>query len=123
MERLKARRDFLRTAKGRKWAAPGLVLQARARRSAAEEPDDLRVGYTVTKKVGKAHTRNRAKRRLRAAAADILPRDGRSGYDYVLVGRAGTLTRTYPDLLADLELALTKVHSARGNGARADKQR
>ena len=109
MDRLRRRREFLTAAKGRKWAAPGLVLQAHRRGDA----DPLRVGYTVTRKVGTAVTRNRAKRRLRSAAAEILPSLGKPGYDYVLIGRTGTLTRAWPDLLEDLRVALARVHSAR----------
>ena len=123
MDRLRRRREFLTAARGRKWAAPGLVLQAHER----GDTDPLRVGYTVTKKVGTAVTRNRAKRRLRAAAAEILPSLGKPGYDYVLIGRTGTLTRAWPDLLEDLRAALARVHSARRSvspqGGKADKQR
>jgi ribonuclease P protein component len=62
--RLKKRRDFLRVAsRGRRAARPGLVLQA-----AAGDPGALRVGFTVTKKVGNAVVRNRARRRLKEAA-------------------------------------------------------
>lgn len=76
----------------------------------AAKKADFRVGYTVTRKVGNAVTRNRAKRRLRAAANAILPRYGLPGRDYVVIGRAGTLTRPFTLLLSDLEKALAKVH-------------
>lgn len=73
----------------------------------------LRVGYTVTKTVGEAVVRNRAKRRLRAAAADVLARTGRTGHDYVLIGRKTTIDRPFADLLADLAQAIVKVHAGR----------
>lgn len=72
----------------------------------------LRVGFTCSKKVGNAVARNRAKRRLRAAAAATLPRLGRPGWDYVLIGRAGaTATRPFTEMLADLEAGLRRVHA------------
>ena len=69
----------------------------------------MRVGFTASRKVGNAVVRNRAKRRLRAAAAEILARDGRPGTDYVLIARAGTGERRYADLVGDLAAALRQV--------------
>ena len=110
---LKKRRDFLACAKARRWVAPGLILQARERRN-DELTDGPRVGYTCSKKVGNAVTRNRAKRRLRAAAAEVLARDGRAGWDYVLIGKSdATIDRPFPMLLGDLETALARVHAPR----------
>ena len=110
-ETLKKRRDFLAAARARRWAAPGLVLQARPRgEDRAEAPP--RVGYTCSKKVGKAVERNRAKRRLREAARVLIPRLGRPGWDYVLIGRAGTTSsRPFQALLDDLATALDRVHA------------
>ena len=39
----------------------------------------LRIGFTASQKIGNAVARNRAKRRLRAAAAALLPLSGRAG--------------------------------------------
>lgn len=119
--RLKQRRDFLRVADGRKCARPGLVLQAREAPGGGpdEQPaPSVRVGFTATRKIGTAVVRNRARRRLRAAAAAVLTRIGRPGHDYVLVARAGTLTRRFADLLNDLETALEEVHRKRVNRER-----
>ncbi|MCE7998428.1 MAG: ribonuclease P protein component [Rhodobiaceae bacterium] len=121
MERLKARRDFLKAARGRKWAAPGLVLQAQ-KRTQTELDAEARVGFTVTKKVGKAHIRNRAKRRLRSVATDVLALAARPGYDYVLIGRAGTISRSYIDLTRDLETALAKVHAQKSRDTQNRRQ-
>lgn len=119
MDRLKKRRDFLAAARGKKAALPGLVLQARARGTGSVPPRaPARVGFTVTRKVGIAVIRNRAKRRLRAVAQSIIPVCGQAGYDYVLIGRAGTLKRSYPDLIDDLKMALRRVHATAPAGAR-----
>ncbi len=107
---LKTRADFLRVAACRRRAArPGLVLQAAPRPPGASAGGKVRVGFTASRKVGNAVVRNRAKRRLRAAAAEVLPRDGRPETDYVLIARAGTGEREYADLVADLAGALRQV--------------
>jgi ribonuclease P protein component len=72
--------------------------------------DTVRVGFTVTKKVGDAVRRNRAKRRLREVARAVLPLYAVGGTDYVLIGRDATLTRPFADLIEDLKTALRKVH-------------
>lgn len=103
--RLKRRREFLRVqASGRKAAMPGLVLQA-----AARDDDALGVGFTVSKRVGNAVTRNRVRRRLRAAAAEILPQGAATGCDYAIIGRAGSVDRPYDALRRDLVAALKRL--------------
>lgn len=133
--RLKTRPQFLKVAAAkRKWVTPGLVLQAArrqhgedraapvARMAPAEKAQsgepEVRVGFTVTRKVGNAVERNRVKRRLRAVAAEVFPRHGRSGTDYVVVGRAATLTRRFDALRADLEQALRKLDGSCGAAGR-----
>jgi ribonuclease P protein component len=67
------------------------------------------VGFTASRKIGNAVTRNRAKRRLRSAAASILLGKGKPGTDYVLIARTSTVDRPYDALVADLEAALRRV--------------
>lgn len=114
LPRLLRRADFLRAARGVKAAVHGLVLQDRVR-APDETGDDTRprVGFTASRKVGGAVVRNRARRRLRAVAVDVLSRRAEPGHDYVLIARAATADRSYDDLLADLERALTRVQSGK----------
>jgi ribonuclease P protein component len=108
---MKRRADFLRAQKSRRQFLPGLTLETC--RSPGDVPSSgCRVGFTASRKVGSAVKRNRAKRRLRAAAAEILPLLGREGHDYVLVAKVATLSRPYAALVADLTKALTGAHAA-----------
>jgi len=109
VERLKKRADFLRVAGvRRKWATPGMVLQA-AYDPSCVDAGRLRVGFTATKKTGNAVARNRIKRRLRAIADELLPLHAKPGWDYVLIGRKGTPLREHQALKKDLVIALKKV--------------
>ncbi|CUS46386.1 Ribonuclease P protein component [hydrothermal vent metagenome] len=85
---------------------PGFVLLVRDR---GDGDPSMRIGYTVTKKIGNAVVRNRMKRRLRALARDLLPESGIRGADHVLIGRNGGIERDFAQLRADLAKALTKV--------------
>ena len=108
LQTLTKRADFLAAARAARAPQPAFLLQARDRRDGT---DTVRVGYTCSKKVGNAVTRNRAKRRLRALARDVLTTEAQAGWDYVLVGRANeTVSRPMPELRRDLSRALAKVH-------------
>ena len=116
---LQHRRDFLAAAKGRCAARSGLVLQARRKTG----QDHIGIGYTATKKTGNAVARNRIKRRLRAAAQEVLTAKGKPGFDYVLIGRAGTVDRPWQSLLDDLTQALQMVHQNRRPKTSRDRSR
>ena len=88
---------------------PGFILLVRPR---GDEDMTMRVGFTVTKKIGNAVVRNRMKRRFRALARETLPELGISGADHVLIGRAGGVERDYASLAAELKRALKKVAAA-----------
>ena len=65
----------------------------------------MRVGFTVTKKIGGAVVRNRMKRRFRALAREIVPVNGFAGADHVMIGRAKGIERDFALLRADLDAA------------------
>src|SRR3546814_11103906 len=71
--RLQKRPEFLAAARAHKWAANGLVLQALQR----GDDNGPRAGFTVTRKVGNAVIRNRARRRLKEAARSEERRVGK----------------------------------------------
>jgi ribonuclease P protein component len=108
---LNKRSEFLHVTGGRRYVAPSLVLEARARAN-GEAPDRhlARFGFTATKRLGGAVVRNRARRRLKEAVRLTAPAHAVEGYDYVLIARAGTVQRRFAELIKDLERALAKVH-------------
>ena len=100
------RADFLAANAGKRAATPGFVLLVRDR---ADRDPAIRVGFTVTKKIGKAVVRNRMKRRFRAVAREILPSRGFAGSDHVMIGRAAGVERDFGDLRDELSRALGRL--------------
>jgi ribonuclease P protein component len=104
--KLTRRADFLAANGGFRAPAPGFVLLVRRR---GDEDPSIRLGLTVSKKVGNAVVRNRMKRRFRELARAILPQAGIAGADHVLIGRQSGIERPYAELAADLKRALAKA--------------
>jgi ribonuclease P protein component len=87
---------------------PGFVLQAAPAPSELSLPS-IRVGFTVSRKVGNAVVRNRVRRRLREVARLVIPGQARADLDYVLVGRQGALERDFAKLQQELVEALKRL--------------
>jgi ribonuclease P protein component len=73
----------------------------------------VRVGFTASRKVGNAVLRNRARRRLRAVAAQVLAQ-AEPGNDFVLIARPATVDRDYQALVGDLVAGLKRLKLYRG---------
>jgi ribonuclease P protein component len=102
---LRTRPEFLFVQKGRRVGRPTVTVEARRR--APSGP--IGIGFTASKKVGGAVVRNRAKRRLRAAARALLNEYALRGVDYVLVARPETAGAPWPALLDDVRAALLRL--------------
>ena len=111
MERLRQRADFLAAATGARAPVSGFVLQALDRR----EDGPVRVGFTVSKKVGNAAERNRVRRRLREMVRLAPPARLRPGHDYVLIGRRAALELPFERLVEDFDRALRPGPCRQGN--------
>src|SRR4051812_6732958 len=100
LERLRQRADFLAAASAMKAPTAGFVLQVRKR----DDEGPLRVGFTVSRRVGTAVERNRVRRRLRELVR--LSTGLAAGNDYVLVGRRAALSLPFHGMIADFKQAL-----------------
>lgn len=114
MDRLRQRADFLAVANGPRMNSAGFVVQSRAR----GDDGPVRVGFTVTKKVGTATERNRVRRRLRELVKGLDAVSMRPHSDYVLVGRRAALTRDFATMLDDLRSALHRLDRQPQNARR-----
>lgn len=103
---IKKRSDFLAANRGKRYATPGFVLLVRDRR---DDSPAIRLGITITKKVGNAVIRNRMRRRFRALAQEILADKGKAGADHILIGRDSGIERDFDALRADMVKALGKL--------------
>jgi ribonuclease P protein component len=114
--KLQKRWQFLACAKGRSLARGGVAIQALRR---SDETLRIGVGFTATRKIGGAVQRNRAKRRMREAARQLLPLHGVPGHDYVFVARGGTIDREWRRLLDDVRSALVGLAAGADEPPRA----
>lgn len=127
IQTLRKRREFVAMRNGVRQHRDGFLLQMRARDgvvnaggSTHSQHQDanqgelrqcgIRVGYTVTKKVGNAVIRNRIKRRMREAVRRVLPSQGKPDHDYVLIGKRAALNMEFNTIITELGSALKSVH-------------
>lgn len=110
--RMTRRADYLAANRGTRQTTPGFILLVRDRR---DGDPAVRLGITVSKKVGGAVIRNRMKRRFRELGRALLADGGLPGADHVLIGRREGIERDFGELKAELVKALERV---RRKGAR-----
>ena len=110
---LKKRPEFLAVRGGARASVPSFLMEARPRETPADTLRPPRFGFTVTKKLGGAVTRNRIRRRLKAAFSQLANEGAIAGFDYVVVARVTALKRPYTGLLEDVRRAFSLIHKNR----------
>jgi ribonuclease P protein component len=103
---IRKRAYFIAANGGLRTTTPGFILLIRDRMDADAS---MRVGFTVTKKIGGAVVRNRMKRRFRALAREIVTAKGFAGADHVMIGRANGIERDFGMLRSELAGALDRL--------------
>ncbi len=111
LQTLKSRNEFLAVRGGARASVPVCLLEARKRKDGTLLFDGPRFGFTITKKLGNAVTRNRIRRRLKAALTALESEFAAEGFDYVVVARQAAFNRPFADLMGDLRRALELVHN------------
>lgn len=101
---LKENREFKRVYnRGKSFVSPALVTYAFKNRS-----QNIRIGITTSKKIGNAVQRNRSRRIIRAAFAEIKPQIS-NGYDIIFVARGKTPHVKSTDILRCMKKQLTEA--------------
>ena len=88
---------------GRSWVHPLLVLYARP-----NEAEHSRVGFSVSKRIGKSVVRNRVRRRLRESVRLLWPRM-KPGWDMILIARSAIRDKDYRDVSGAVEHLLCEA--------------
>lgn len=104
--RITARADYLAVGKtGRRWVTPSFIVQAQP----GQQNCPAKVGFTVSKKVGNAVKRSRARRRLKEAARVAFPGHAPGGWSFVLIGRTAAIDFPFEKMVTDMQWALAKL--------------
>ena len=114
IETIKKRSDFL--AIGKKnisyYSKSTLILAAKTSEFYLKNTDQnlVRIGYTVTKKIGNAVVRNKCKRRYREIFRKLAPELAKINYDYVILARKEILNCDFGQIQSDVKFCLNGIN-------------
>ena len=104
LKKIKKRVDFvIISKKGKKKFTQGFILQKYKRDFTSEEKENTaRIGFTITKKIGGAVTRNKIKRRFSSIKKEVSKTYLKKNYDYVIIANKKSLVMDYKELKNDV---------------------
>ena len=108
---MRRRAEFQRLRGGVRWSGAGFVLEGKPR-DASSTIAGPRFGFTITKKIGKAHERNRMRRRLSHALRTVEVPGNLVGWDCVVVARRAAMDLPFDTLVGDFKSALARLARA-----------
>ena len=111
LQTLKHRKDFVLSNKfAKKIYSKNFIIQKYTNSDSIDL--NLKFGFTATKKIGNAVTRNRAKRRMRALVSRFVKEDINS-FDnqssYVLVAKSSLNKALFINLYSEMQQCLNKL--------------
>ena len=113
---LKRRAEFQRLRGGIRWSGKAFLIEGRRRVSAIDvpRPSRTRFGFTIAKKIGQAHERNRMRRRLSHALRTIELPATLMEWDCVVVARRAALDLPFDALVAEFSAAIARLERQAG---------
>ena len=100
--------EFQRLRGGVRWSGAGFLMEGKPR-DAGSDIAGARFGFTITKKIGKAHERNRIRRRLSHALRSVQIPAALRFWDCVIVARRGAIEQPFDRLVEDFRSALVRL--------------
>jgi ribonuclease P protein component len=109
---LRQKSDFLRLKESKKkfFISSAVIVVANTPQVPEDDfSDSIRVGFIVTKKIGGAVQRNRARRRLKAAFRKASGLYSVVGLDIIFIARSGALSVKFAEMVENIAQLLLKL--------------
>lgn len=109
---LKFRKEFLAIRSGKRHVTKNFNMQVKLIKG-ANQGHNLRIGYTITKKVGNAVVRNRIRRRFKHAFAQAIALRADKikdvNADLILVAKSPAITTSFTTLVAEMTKGIDRL--------------
>ena len=101
---LKRKKEFRYTYRAGKSHASKLCALVAAKNRTAS----VKIGFSVSKKIGNSVMRNRVKRRMREAVTPLIP-SMRPGYNYIFIAREAIVNAPFADIGAAMQQLIRRA--------------